>query len=561
MHVDPGSDLFLLLAACPMLLLTTLGRADSNPPAAVSARAGDGMRLRSPWVVSAVVFGTIVRLWQYCLNRSLWVDEACLALNLIHRQYAELLRPLDYHQGAPLGFLFVERFLIEHWGPSEYALRFFPLLAGIASLFMFYGVARRVVSHGALAVAMGLFAIAPPLIYYSSELKQYSGDVAVALLLYLVALSAPAATWSYLRIAGLGIIGAVVIWFSHPAVFVLASIATVFIVGLVVERNWKQLARFATAYVLVLASMAVVYFVSLRNLVADNYLLKYWTDNFMPLPPKSVTDLKWFYDAFFEFFRSPVGLSFAGLAALAFLVGGYHLYARARDRPKFWLLVLPWVFTLLASSLHRYPFGGRLALFLVPSAIMLIAEGADWVRLATQREARMVGYLLIGLLFIDPAVYLLHHFAKPHVLVTSPGIMLPEEIKPALSYVRAHERPTDVIYMFRDALPAYEYYSDIEHIHDNNLLPGTAEGSDSKDWFEDLNRLRGRQVWVIFSHVNGVQSDAPKYTRFYLDTMGKQLDAFSSPGAVAYLYDLSVPGPVNAPPATSTAPKPQSRTR
>lgn len=557
MHVDPGSGLFLLLAVCPVLLLTTVG-VESKPPAA-SDRVGDGMRLQSRWAWSAIVFGIIVRIWQYGLNRSVWVDEACLALNLIHRQYAELLRPLDYHQGAPLGFLFVERLLIEHWGPSEYTLRFFPLLAGIASLLMFYGVARRVVSPGALAVAMGLFAIAPPLIYYSSELKQYSCDVAVALLLYLIALSPPAANWSYLRIAGLGLIGAVVIWFSHPAVFVLASIATVFTVLLVAERNWKQLARFAAAYVLVLASMAVVYFVSLRNLVADNYLMKYWTDNFMPLPPKSVTDLKWFYDSFFEFFRSPVGFSFAGLSALAFIVGGHHLYARARDRTKFWLLLLPWVFALLASSLHRYPFGGRLALFLVPSAIMLIAEGADRVRLATQRDAWVVGYLLIGLLFIDPAVYLLHHFAKPHVLVTSPGIMLPEEIKPALSYVRAHERPTDMIYIFRDALPAYEYYSDIEHIHDNNLLPGIAEGSDSKDYVEDLGRLRGRQVWVIFSHVNGVQSDAPKYTRFYLDTMGKRLDVFSSPGAVAYLYDLSIPEPVNAPPAFSARPKQQSR--
>jgi hypothetical protein len=116
-----------------------------------------------------------------------------------------------------------------------------------------------------------------------------------------------------------------------------------------------------------------------------------------------------------------------------------------------------------------------------------------------------------------------------------------------------------MIYIFRDALPAYEYYSDIEHIHDNNLLPGIAEGSDSKDYVEDLGRLRGRQVWVIFSHVNGVQSDAPKYTRFYLDTMGKRLDVFSSPGAVAYLYDLSIPEPVNAPPAFSARPKQQSR--
>ncbi len=561
MHLDPGPSSLLLLAMLPVLSLAAGERAENEPPASSSRLASRSMSRESRWAWSAILVGVVVRVWQYGLNRSLWVDEACLALNLIHRQYAELLRPLDYHQGAPLGFLFVERFLVLHWGPSEYTLRFLPLLAGIASLFMFYGVARRVVSPAAVAIATGLFAIAPPLIYYSSELKQYSCDVAVALLLYLVALSAPPAAWNNLRIASLAVIGAVVIWFSHPSVFVLASIATVFTVMLVAEGNWKQLARFTVAYGLVLGSMATAYFVSLRNLVADNYLLNYWADNFMPLPPKSVTDLKWFYDIFFEFFRSPVGFSFAGLAGLAFIVGGYHLYTGARDRQKFWLLLLPWVFALLASSLHRYPFGGRLTLFLVPSAILLIAAGAEWIRLATQRSARVVGYVLIGLLFVDPAVYLLHHFAKPHVLVTTPGIMLPEEIKPALSYVRSHERPTDVIYMFRDALPAYEYYSDIEHFHDGNLIPGTVEGGDSKDYTADLDRLRGRQVWVIFSHVNGVHSDAPKYTRFYLDTIGKRLDAFASPGAVAYLYDLSGNTPANAPPATLTAPEPANQTR
>jgi len=34
MHVDPGSGLFLLLAVCPVLLLTTVG-VESKPPAAV----------------------------------------------------------------------------------------------------------------------------------------------------------------------------------------------------------------------------------------------------------------------------------------------------------------------------------------------------------------------------------------------------------------------------------------------------------------------------------------------------------------------------------------------
>jgi len=495
------------------------------------------MHLPPKFVETVICVGVALRLWQYLLNRSLWVDEACLALNIIHRQYSGLLQPLDYHQAAPIGFLFLEKLLVEHWGADEYVLRLLPLLAGFASLFMFYGVARRAISRGAVPIALVLFAISPPLIYYSSELKQYSSDVAIALLLYLLALTAPPSRWNNLRIAALGLIGLTAIWFSHPALFVLAGIGAVFTVILVAERRWTQLARFGVAYAFVLGSMAVCYFAFLRNLARDNDLLDYWASNFMPVPPKSVSDLKWFYDNFFKFFSNPIGLSFTGLAALAFIVGGFHLYSR--DRVRFWLLLLPSIFTLLASSLHKYPFGGRLVLFLAPSALLLIGEGAEQVRVVTRRETAVVGYLLVGLLFVDPAVYLLHHFAKPHVFVTAPGIVLPEEIKPVLGYVRGHESPTDLIYIFRDAQSAYEYYDDLTHLHDHNLRLGMAADKNSSNYVADLDRLRGRRVWVVFSHINGVEADAPKYVCFYLDTIGKQLDVFSSPGAVAYLYDLT----------------------
>ena len=110
MHLDPGPSSLLLLAMLPVLSLAAGERAESEPPASSSRLASQSMSRESRWAWSAILVGVVVRVWQYGLNRSLWVDEACCALNLIHRQYAELLRPLDYHQGAPLGFLFVERF-------------------------------------------------------------------------------------------------------------------------------------------------------------------------------------------------------------------------------------------------------------------------------------------------------------------------------------------------------------------------------------------------------------------------------------------------------------------
>jgi len=55
----------------------------------------------------AIIVGIVLRLRYYAFNRSLWLDESLLALNLIHRSYRQLLKPLDYSQGSRLGFLLV----------------------------------------------------------------------------------------------------------------------------------------------------------------------------------------------------------------------------------------------------------------------------------------------------------------------------------------------------------------------------------------------------------------------------------------------------------------------
>ena len=141
-----------------------------------------------------LAYGALLRLTQYLFNRSLWVDESMLSLNIVNRSFAQLLRPLDYNQGAPLGFLLAQRWYVDLFGPGEYALRLFPLLCSFASLVLFYQLAKKCLERNAIAVAIGLFAILLPLTYYSSEAKQYSSDVAVALCLLLLAVSYIAAT-------------------------------------------------------------------------------------------------------------------------------------------------------------------------------------------------------------------------------------------------------------------------------------------------------------------------------------------------------------------------------
>jgi hypothetical protein len=58
------------------------------------------------WLTVAILAaGVVLSLAQFLFNRSLWWDEAAMALNIIHRSSAELLQPLDYAQSAPVLFL------------------------------------------------------------------------------------------------------------------------------------------------------------------------------------------------------------------------------------------------------------------------------------------------------------------------------------------------------------------------------------------------------------------------------------------------------------------------
>lgn len=486
--------------------------------------------------LAAVALGCLLRIVQYLLNRSLWMDEAYLSLNILHRSFAGLCRALDYHQGAPIGFLLLEKSAVRFWGGSEYALRLLPLLAGIASVLFFYWLANKVLPARAVPVAVGLFAISPALIYYSAEVKQYSSDAAIALLLYCLTIEGSKSEAKAGQTALVALVGAMAIWMSHSSVFVLVGMGATIFVTLVLRKDWARLARISFVGVCWMASLGVCYVVALRKLAGDGELLSYWNANFMPLPPRSVADLEWPVDSFFGFFNTSAGLKFGGLAALVFILGSISMFRKSAER--LFLLLSPAIVTLLASGLHKYPFGGRLTLFLVPPTLLLMAEGTEALRSAAGASLPTIGGVLIALLFLDPGIYILHHFAKPHSEIAQPGVMFLEEMRPLVAYVRNHEKPGDLVYVFYGAEPAFDYYAERENFPRNNVEIGTAAGSDPQVYESDLDRLRGRRVWVLLSHIHGAGAQESKYVEFYLGSLGPRLDSLSVAGAETYLYDL-----------------------
>lgn len=166
--------------------------------------------------IIAVIFGLAVRLVQYLSNRSLWGDEAAISLNIINRSYRELLTPLSNNQAAPPGFLTVEKLAVQLFGNSEYSLRLFTFICGAIALFAFAWLATHYTSKITATIAISFFACLPYLVYYATEVKQYSSDVAIALLLFILLLSFRTQLLNRNQIFLLSLLGSIAICFLIP---------------------------------------------------------------------------------------------------------------------------------------------------------------------------------------------------------------------------------------------------------------------------------------------------------------------------------------------------------
>lgn len=486
----------------------------------------------------AVLFGIVVRLSQYLSNRSLWGDEVNLALNIVDRSYLELLQPLDHNQAAPPGFLWIEKATVQLLGNTEYALRLFPLISGLVALVVFYRLANRYVSEIAAPIAIALFACLKYIVYYTTEVKQYSSDVMIAVVLCSLLIPLRHQVLDNKQLLLLGGLGALCIWISHPTVFVLAGIEVGYFL---VASNQKRLSLLMNRwpmYVTWLISFAGLYFLTVRGTLKNDVLTSAWDARF----PDSPFDIVWLLDTFGRFFYNPLGfLGFTdGIALFVFIVGCIAFYYR--DRIILLGVTAPILITLIASYLQQYPFRERLVLFLAPFAVLIIAEGIAFLLTKPQKRYKLLR--LIGI--IIAVTLLLPSIANAGQLIVAPLKL--EEIKPVIAYVQTHQQPNDRLYVYAPAENQFTYYGEKYGYEPGEYMLGetnlaTGRGKNRKvsqkavkQFKQEIRKFQGEQrVWFLFSRASEEEEQALIAA---LEPIGQQLDAFKQPGAAAYLYTL-----------------------
>jgi 4-amino-4-deoxy-L-arabinose transferase-like glycosyltransferase len=482
-------------------------------------------------LIALVFLGIMLRLIPMVQNRNLWIDEAMLSLNLVERSAAQLLKPLDWNQGAPAGFLLCVKGAITLFGASEWALRLVPFLVSVLGLLGFTWLVRRTLTDAAAILAVGLFAITPYLISYSAECKQYASDAALAIGMFAASMGLLQGKGGTRRWVTLGVVGAISVWFSHPVVFVLGGIGSALFGEAVLKRDRTRILACSATIGCWLMSFGVCYVLLLKQLGSSKYLLDYWAGHFMPLPPLSPSDLGWLVDHFFSFFSYPGGLSggsemhMGGLAAVLFIIG---IAAFARERwPIAAALVLPALLALFASGLNKYPFAGRLLLFLVPLMLLAVARGA-WVVISAVRPTQpFAAYALLGVLLFAPLLETYQQIRRP---------LREEQLTPLLAELRTRLQPGDKVYMYYGGVPAFKFYT-----RDNPYPADVILGNEYRDnrtaYRDELRQLAGEpRVWVVFSHRHQAEESL---LRAYAEGLGDCQEELRKPGTTAFRYDFS----------------------
>jgi len=481
------------------------------------------------------------RLLQYLGARSFWMDEAFAASKYLGHSFAELLQPSVFGGVAP-GFYILERAAALTLGVNELSLRLVPLLAGIASLFLFHALARRTLSPNAALLALALFAVSPFLVYYSSEAKRYATDVAASLVVLHLAVGLHDRGATARRLAVFVAVGIVATFFALTTVIVLAGTTLGLLAAFARAKDWRSfrpVAALAGVGVL-LAATALVLVVRSRAEVG----FAFWESGFMPFPPLSAAELRWFPDTFAQLFRDPLGAldddavrtAFYQPAAgmLAFACGVAWLWTARRG--LLFLLLGPVAVALLLSGLRVYPFGavwvtgGRSVLYLAPVFFLLMGEGGEQLRRALGRPLRVVAAAVLLLLVVPPFVEDVRWIPYGRA-----------EMRPVVEYVARQRAPGDVVHVQYDAAPIFALYAGRFGFGAGSYAVGECSRFQPERYLVELSRYQGRpRVWIVFGAGVGAHRFREKeFVLGYLDHVGVKLDTRVAKGASAYLYDLS----------------------
>ncbi len=362
--------------------------------------------------------GVVLRVVVYLSNRGMWLDELSLKGNIVDKAVLDFSENLTNDQLAPFGFLILQRALVRVLGDSNFAMRLVPFGAGISALYLFAHLSRRILTRRAAMVALVLFAFSDDLIYYSSEMKPYSVDLAVGLAISLAALEAIGSPASARSVSRLAVAAAVAPWWSFSSAFVVAGCGAVLILESLISRRYFS----AAIWTMIGLGWLVIFYLSYvsSSALLGPYTTMYRFWDFAFIPNHSTlgvdhameivrADLLKAAGILLEIFVNPLNLvsplwPYAAVILPLVLLQVGELAMARRAWTIYALLVTPIAMALIAAGYNKYPIHGRLMLELLPALFLLIAEGSEWLAGRDRTRSRWLYKTVLVFLLAYPCL-------------------------------------------------------------------------------------------------------------------------------------------------------------
>lgn len=320
-------------------------------------------------------------------------------MNVLYLQIDQMLGPLLLWNPNPPLFLAIERISMLVLGEGLYALRLPSLLASCLAVILLADLSKRVIGVWQSMIAVILFSFSDRILWHACEARSYSFDVLVAV----------AASWWFVRTMDrslwacclpAAIIAPFAIWVSFPACFVAGGLLLALFPSFVArEARMRDRISYLILTLLIMGSFAALALGPVAAQKCDT-LDDYWVSQF-PNWSRPWSVPLWAIVSTFEVGRYCV----LPLGQGVFLFAMIGAYSQSKNRN--WRFVIcvasPIALAMVASLLHRYPYGGtRLEVFAAP-AICLLA-GAGLASLLKRYQSRQWLCAIITLLLIAPPV-------------------------------------------------------------------------------------------------------------------------------------------------------------
>ena len=380
-------------------------------------------------VVAAMAMSTVaLHPIYYMRHHPYWGDEAWVAI-LARAPLRDFIR---LSSSSPIGWMTLVR-----WAPFDLdSLRLISLCFSIATIPVAYYVARSLpwptlTWSRVAAISAAFIALLAPIALMRSDLKQYTSDAFLTLVLFGVAARTERRRTPRSWIA-LVVISSIALIFSTATGFVTIAIMGSFVLNELRQGNDRRL-RDPLAAAVVAGTFTVGYFLAVVIPQSNPALRGYWDYKYLKGNPWNVVS-----DAWGSLHQLSEELAMPALLFVLLVSCGVATLYRMGQRAMAIAIPLVWLEMFVAGIARRYPFlDQRTSHFLLVLSFQVAAVGfvgiAAWI--ARHHRPLSVGFLvtMTGLFALGSVPYV-HNQSIPL-----------EDVRSQIEYVARNIKPHDIV--------------------------------------------------------------------------------------------------------------------